>query len=407
MWSFYCFLINVCLVSIKCYPLIEWLTPRLFPHFETNQTVINCGFEQFSCITRIKTESNDNQLVDAHLIYGSDLDIELKSLPFDNKITKWALLHEESPLNNYKLAQKEVLNYFDLTATFERNSSFPLTTQFLKSLTYLTDENHMMSVEEKNELKVRKGLAPVIYVQSNCNVPSDRDRYIEQLMKFIRIDSYGKCLQNKNFPKESNLDSSVNFDSEEFYSFISQYKFMLTFENAICGDYISEKLWRSLHLGVIPIYRGSRTVIDWLPNNLSAIIVDNDLETNPSKLAQIINDLDSNDSEYNRYLAWKRQSVKETNLNLFNTLTNRKWSVSEDNGNDFIRGFECYVCEALHGKYDNKKSELNGCPKPCPALGLSSSQLAYSDEWLFWEYEWDEAKNFESALMTNRIKEEL
>ncbi len=412
MWSFYCIFLNVCLESITSYPVIEWFTPRLYPHFGTNQTLINCGFEQFSCISRVKTNSNlspnENKSMDALIIYGSDLDIELKSLPFDNRIAKWALLHEESPLNNYRLAQKEVLNsMFDLTATFERNSSFPLTTQFIKSIDFLLNTNHMISVEEKNSLKVSKGLAPVIYVQSNCLVPSDRDRYVKELMKYIDIDSYGHCLNNKQFPKESNLYSSVNFDSKEFYEFIAQYKFMLTFENAICFDYISEKLWRSLNLGVIPIYRGTHTVIDWLPNNLSAIIIDEELEKSPSKLAQIINHLDLNDNDYNQYLIWKNQSIEKSNINLFKTLVERKWSVSEEDENDFIRGFECFVCEVLHGKHVIKKQELNGCPKPVPALGLTSSQLPSDDDWLYWEYEWNEAKHFETVLMNKNTKEEL
>ena len=42
----------------------------------------------------------------------------------------------------------------------------------------------------------------------------------------------------------------------DFYAEISKYKFMLTLENAVCPDYITEKLWRALQLGVIPIYLG-------------------------------------------------------------------------------------------------------------------------------------------------------
>ena len=45
-----------------------------------------------------------------------------------------------------------------------------------------------------------EGLAPVVYVQSSCDAPSDRDSYVTELMKFIKIDSYGKCLNNKQLP---------------------------------------------------------------------------------------------------------------------------------------------------------------------------------------------------------------
>lgn len=46
-------------------------------------------------------------------------------------------------------------------------------------------------------------------------------------------------------------------DSDEFLRFVGQYKFTLAFENAVCDDYITEKLWRPLIVGSIPIYYGS------------------------------------------------------------------------------------------------------------------------------------------------------
>jgi len=35
---------------------------------------------------------------------------------------------------------------------------------------------------------------------------------------------------------------------------------MIAFENAACPDYITEKFWRPLIMGVIPIYFGSPTI---------------------------------------------------------------------------------------------------------------------------------------------------
>ena len=36
-------------------------------------------------------------------------------------------------------------------------------------------------------------------------------------------------------------DAMKSMDSEEFLHFISRYKFTLSFENAVCEDYITEK----------------------------------------------------------------------------------------------------------------------------------------------------------------------
>ena len=46
----------------------------------------------------------------------------------------------------------------------------------------------------------------------------------------------------------------------KFYELISHYKFALAMENAICNDYITEKLWRPLMVGTIPIVFGSPKV---------------------------------------------------------------------------------------------------------------------------------------------------
>lgn len=54
--------------------------------------------------------------------------------------------------------------------------------------------------------------------------------------------------------------NSLDLYHEEFLHFISQYKFIIAIENAVCDDYITEKLWRPLIVGAVPIYFGSPTV---------------------------------------------------------------------------------------------------------------------------------------------------
>jgi len=39
-------------------------------------------------------------------------------------------------------------------------------------------------------------IAPVLYIQSDCDTASNRDRYVSELMNHIRIDSYGACINN-------------------------------------------------------------------------------------------------------------------------------------------------------------------------------------------------------------------
>lgn len=62
-----------------------------------------------------------------------------------------------------------------------------------------------------------------------------------------------------------NFRYSINAVLEDVYNsdftkFVAQYKFTLAIENAKCDDYITEKLWRPLIAGSIPIYLGSPSV---------------------------------------------------------------------------------------------------------------------------------------------------
>lgn len=55
-------------------------------------------------------------------------------------------------------------------------------------------------------------------------------------------------------------DYLSTLDTDEFSKFVARYKFVIAYENSICNDYITEKLWRPLILGVVPIYFGAPNV---------------------------------------------------------------------------------------------------------------------------------------------------
>lgn len=88
-------------------------------------------------------------------------------------------------MNNYVLSHGPGIRLFNYTASFRRGSDYPLTLQWLPSLGYLL-QPVAVSLQEKNRWR-REGLAPVLYMQSHCDVPSDRDRYVQELMKYIEV----------------------------------------------------------------------------------------------------------------------------------------------------------------------------------------------------------------------------
>ncbi|CAG2059436.1 unnamed protein product [Timema podura] len=237
---------------------------------------------------------------------------------------------------------------------------------------------YFVPTQVKNQLLSE--LSPVVYIQSGCNTPSQRDVYVEELMKYIPVDSYGACLQNKKLP-ENLLYPSDGTDSDEFLHFISRYKFALAFENAVCEDYISEKLWRPLAVGSVPIYMGSPSVKDWLPNPDSAILI-SEFES-PEKLAHFLKELNNDTPRYESYLGHKLNSetLKITNKKLLSALSSRSkenidWGVN-------VEQFECYICHRVHirMKGDTELTVLNESHYSCPAPSSHDKDSKMGDLW--------------------------
>lgn len=331
--------------DIGSYPIMLWWSPLTGDTGRLGQ----CGTD--TCFFTINRSLQQHHMTKAFLFYGTDFNVD--SLPLPRRAHHdWALLHEESPKNNYKLFHKPVVTLFNHTATFSRHSHLPITTQYLESVEVLKSLRYLVPLKSKNNL--RKRLAPLVYVQSDCDPPSDRDSYVRELMTYIEVDSYGECLRNKDLPGQ--LRSPVAMDADGFYRIIAQYKFILAFENAVCDDYITEKFWRPLKLGVVPVYYGSPSIADWLPSNRSAILVSE--FAHPKELASFIRQLDRDDRLYEAYTAWKLKG-EISNHRLLTTLKERRWGVQDITQDNYIDAFECMVCSRV---WENIRLQEQGLP---------------------------------------------
>ena len=376
-------------------PIILWWTSRLLITSgrggPTELRRANCPR------SRCYNTANRSYLNDSRTrvlyFYGSDLEVE--DLPFPRaRKHEWALSHEESPFNNYIYSHGSMMRLFNHTATFKRESDYPLTSQCVYSLKYLT-QRQPLPVAEKNKRQKKMHLAPILYVQSHCGVASDRDRYVKELMKYVDIDAYGPCLNNKKMPP-SLSNPMKSFLSEEYYDFIADYKFHLACENAICNDYMTEKLFRPLHVGSVPIYRGSARAKDWMPDNKSMISIDD--FASPKDLADYIKYLDANDEAYEKYLLYKKDGGV-TNSFLKEHLRKREWGVNEPPKPGMLEGFECYLCDQVSARLAKEREhKLNasvvvpppkfadnshmGCAQPYTSLGDPDDIMDKGDEYV-------------------------
>ena len=391
------------------YPIIVWWTP--FTPFKREVKKCSLG----TCIfTQSRTEY-DNPLTEGFMFYGSN--IHWKDLPLPRKQNhKWFLLHEESPKNDFILSAEDGISLFNYTATCSRYSSFPLVTQHLESIEWLLDPVRPTSLKSKGDI----GL--VMYLQSDCNAPSDRDTYVEELMKYVKVDSYGECVHNKDLP-EHLRDPVTGMNSPDLIKIQEQYKFVLAIENAIADDYITEKLWRTFKAGSVPIYKGSPTVLDWTPGNQSLILATN--FSSPKELAKYLLHLDEHDEEYDKYLSYKKGV---TNERLLDHMKKRNYDINYETRTkpNMVDSFQCYVCDRMHERRKriergetlepivaNKTHYNTYLPEPSLNLAQFGNRMNYPSYRILshWKYSFKcgeyHAKAIKTAILQGAEKEEI
>ena len=131
----------------------------------------------------------------------------------------------------------------------------------------------------------------VAWFLSSCRSRSFREDYARALMEHIPVDVYGEC-GNRTCVKGVACDA-----------FISTYKFFLAFENSLCGEYITEKLWSTYERDIVPVVFGA---LDAYKSVLPAhsYIAASDFSS-PKDLANYLLLLDKNQTLYRRYFDWK------------------------------------------------------------------------------------------------------
>ncbi|KAH9384872.1 hypothetical protein HPB48_026902 [Haemaphysalis longicornis] len=72
---------------------------------------------------------------------------------------------------------------------------------------------------------------------------SRREDYVKQLQEHVRVDVYGKC---------GHLKCPRANSTKCYEMFAKKYFFYLSFENSICRDYVTEKLFNVLKYDIIP-----------------------------------------------------------------------------------------------------------------------------------------------------------
>uniref|UniRef100_A0A915L1N2 Fucosyltransferase n=1 Tax=Romanomermis culicivorax TaxID=13658 RepID=A0A915L1N2_ROMCU len=140
--------------------------------------------------------------------------------------------------------------------------------------------------------KVSRKKKLVSWIVSHCVTPSKREMYAKALGVHVQVDIYGSC-GSFQCPRSVHCDSMIEND----------YKFYLSFENSLCMDYVTEKLFTRLKQTIVPIILSRRFYenIDLPPK--SVIVADEFCTV--KDLADFLTYLDKNMTAYLEYFDWK------------------------------------------------------------------------------------------------------
>ncbi|CDW55715.1 glyco protein 3 alpha L fucosyltransferase A [Trichuris trichiura] len=239
---------------------------------------------------------NRNLLPKAAAVVYYDRAIRLSSLPpkprLPNQHYVFFLMesaHHVSSVAFNALAK----NYYTLTMSYRRDSD--LFTPFGFVRPRKTPLETPYTVWKSIALSKPKN---AVWMGSFCNTPSKREVYVEKLKQYMQVDVYGKCGDLK-CPK---TDTAYMKEDQCEQMLKKNYKFYLAFENSVCKDFVTEKVFNRFDSHLVPVVFKRSHVEPLLPKG--SFIAADDFK-GPKELADYLNYLSANWTAYIEYYKWK------------------------------------------------------------------------------------------------------
>ncbi|XP_068989852.1 alpha-(1,3)-fucosyltransferase C-like [Neodiprion pinetum] len=127
---------------------------------------------------------------------------------------------------------------------------------------------------------------------SHCRTASSRERYASELRRYVEVDIFGRC-GDRRCP----MNNVKCYDMLE-----ARYYFYLAFENSLCQDYVTEKLYKVMNYDVVPVVYGAANYTEFAPPGSYINVADFE---GPAHLAKHLRYLMNNPQEYAKYFWWK------------------------------------------------------------------------------------------------------
>jgi hypothetical protein len=308
-------------------------------------------------------EDEDASLADVVVFRGARLETPLAQrylqTPSRPPNQRWIFLENEPPprvLSKVNLTRYNAV--FNLTSTFSLEADI-YRADMRRHRRCTLDADRYETLKDVDYTHKKRNGTVVAWFVSRCKSQSKRERYVRLLRKHIDVDIYGGC---------GTMSCGNRFDSDEnchekLLHGDNSYKFYLSFENSLCTDYVTEKLWALERLDVVPVVLGLADYSKMIPNDTFINVKD---FPSPKELAEYLHKLDRDPEMYNQYIR-NRNSLKCSLMHEY-----KPW--------------ECILCERMHamaGKTSvvndlNKAWGLEQCMSPVnfmPSLYIGTSKL--------------------------------
>lgn len=163
----------------------------------------------------------------------------------------------------------------------------------------LSEKNQQIPFQSMNssiskEALAKKKLGVAAALISNCGGSSGRRTFIDRLSKYIDVHVYGRC--GKPCPPKE--------DCRKFIA--DNYYFILSFENSLCQDYVTEKFFAALELPAVPVVLGRANYSKFIP---SSGFIDSRQFPSVLSLANFLNETKNDENKYQSYFTWKKDFV--------------------------------------------------------------------------------------------------
>ena len=246
--------------------------------------------------------------------------------------------HSTGIKNVYKLLKdRRLQNYFNMTVSYRYDSD--VVVRYFEVLALNSTRNfNMTSIKRTKQKKA-------VWIVSHCKTLIHREQFVKELQKYINITILGRCGRKIN-------SFCPHFKQDCLQSIVKDYKFIISFENTLCEQYLTEKGTQFMSLPTIPIIMSYGDPKKHLPPNSYINVFD---FKSVKTLADYLLYLDRNQTAYSEYFEWKN-----------------KWKIIDHL--ETRPKVICNICKLLYSDYHKQYGSLADWfvhPRACKVDGLA------------------------------------